>query len=338
MARDYIGELQKQSTTTAPSNQGAFTNAIQKTGAFDIPVLGGLLRGVAQPAATLAEAGAEDIRAAGQKFSGQKGPYQPAFISPEMQQALISPEKIAQVKQNPLNAVKNAAGYELTQLPSQAGAVLDLMGLSSLAKTGIKAAANPIETAKNVAGVRNYVTRGRTYGQMEKLADKGRNIDYEDISKIVNSEATHKPTTIKNEISQILREERPLEGSSQVSYGPSSAAPQGGITQQLTPSQLTSRQALELRGEMGRQAYDKSVLVSGTRREAAKIINRALSKELKQATPGLATADKIYAFHKTLEKVAPGLLKYVGIGSGIAGAGGLGMAGLNIFRGDQNNP
>jgi hypothetical protein len=150
--------------TNAPKqyNEGAFEGAIDKTGAFDIPLLGGVARALTHPllqgAETVAQGGAEGLMGASEALGLTKGGVKaPQFVSPQMQ---------GQLNQ------RTQAGTEGFTNPDQT--------TQGLATTGVKQA----------AGVASYMPG--LYGSIPGLAAAG------GLSSFGNTQGDDLGTTVKN--------------------------------------------------------------------------------------------------------------------------------------------
>lgn len=133
----------------ANPTQGKFTNAVQKTGAFDIPVLGGLLRGAVQPLTSGAEMVAQAGGETGAALTGQTSA--PQFVPPQMQQLLNQRTTAGLDSEN-----ANSRQIATEGIKQAANTGLDIAALNSL--PGL--VKNAPETAKQASGLLGYLTKG----------------------------------------------------------------------------------------------------------------------------------------------------------------------------------
>lgn len=268
-------------------NEGALTRGIEKTGAYDIPLLGGILRGATQPANQLLETGADDVMGLINKLSGNKAPYQAQFISPNEKQALLSPE----ARQS--NPVTNAVGYEAKQLPSQAGAILSADGLAALPSI-----AKNIPTA--VSAIPKYITKGSTFNQM-KNAVEGATPNWENVVNAARKDTADETVGVKKALETLIKGEDP---STPIEPGVAG-------TEDLPTGPWTGNQALNLRIALGKKLpsniFDalNPKAPSSDEKAAINILRRAVSGELKDAAPKIVTPDNVYKFYSKIKGDIP---------------------------------
>lgn len=209
----------------ANPNQGKFTNAAQKTGAFDIPVLGGLLRGAVQPLTSGAEMVAQAGGETGAALTGQTSA--PQFVSPQMQQLLnqrttagLDPEN-ANSRQIAMNGVTQAgeAGLDIATLNSLPGAVKNAPEMAKqapnllgyLTKGGVGAKIGNAYEKATATGVTDTFSNFATEVKQEIARKLGNGKKYQDIAdQILNPEIkalkqgiSQNTINIPNEINQI---------------------------------------------------------------------------------------------------------------------------------------
>ncbi len=336
MATDWVGLASQGNTNTKPSkpDQGSITNAIEKTGAYNLPVIGGIARDITQPINSLLETGAEDVRAVGQKLSGQNGPYEPKFVSPNIAKALIDNPKAAA---NPIGA---AGAYELGQLPSQVGALATAQGVGSLPKIITKIPAM-IEDIPNKVRLLTPSGAGKA---IETAKDAG-----------VKLGQTHTGADILTEARQAIEKKY----GKLASGDPALDNAFGQVAQHVTGIKLTPATFSKLKdfktigGELNsadliskrQSVVNRFGYVPNSDNILHNVANEfrdILTRRAKEITPGLAKADEAYvksqAIKDAMKNLGPTLLRNAGISA--AAIGGADLV-SKVFSGgsqDQNQP
>lgn len=307
-------------------NEGAFTSAIDKTGAFNIPLLGGVLKGLTTPFTTAAETAAEGARAGGQILSGDRTPFKPAFIS-QNENNLLTGSPLGPLEQ----AGKLAPDLALSLLaPEFKGANFLDKGAELLGKeapVGVKAAAlnsalkgglvggsvdlaQPDSSVGSVAGstalggllgpILEGVTSGKlTQRGVNRLTDqavsKGTSTDTQAFTQAVNdhlnnvADISNVKPDVRQEVQNLLER---LPGATGVGTAG---------TEDLAPKELTSTWMQDFKQAMGDIVnWDKanqSNAPTPAKQEAAKILYKVSADQLHQMAPGTGTLDTINHFY-----------------------------------------
>lgn len=273
---------------------GAFVSPVEKTGLYDIPVLGGLLRGATQPflegAQTIAQAGGELATAV---TGGTKAP---SFVGSDFQDTL---DKRTQAggeywqqggySTDPSKSTINPTGQEIA-----GKGVKQALDVGITAKT-LEAIPGLVKT---LAKAPKYLSKGGVYKQMENIANKvsgeaGAKTSLNDIYTEAQSEVADrlgsKYTLHKDEINNILRKLIYEKGQTSID-----------------PTQFTAKELLKWRGELSKGAQEnwlEKILGSVANPKApleaktSEVLRNVVSQRLKESAPDIKIADKLYGLY-----------------------------------------
>lgn len=232
--QDYLKGSSPSSSTPDMSKEGTFTGTLNKatisdmvanptsplsfikplidkipgatTKAYDVPVAGGIARGLSEPLAKAAEYVAEPTIGTAQNIADNvsqgKSPLDPSGINTRR---YMSPGDFSQVQGSLAGATAGGAGTGL-----QAG--LDVLGIENLPGLAV--------ALKNIP---KFATTGSTYKQIESAANAGKDIDWQSIVDKAMSQAKGKSVSVQKALGNLIAEETP-SGSATL---PESAIPSG---------------------------------------------------------------------------------------------------------------
>ncbi len=278
-----VGNNQQQSQTPTSS-------AMEKTGAYDIPVLGGLLRGAIQPNTQLIDT------------TLQKRQQLSNLAKSNPQQA-VQMAKDTLGSGNTLQDLMTGKGMARTALPA---ALTDatIADVPNIAKGAINVVKSIPKIASNLTfkGAANAATKAAS-----KATAEGANATWDDLQYDVRSQVEKQlgnTQEVRDAVNNLLSEKTPaaLEG-------------QGANALTKSPTDLLDwRRQITARGGGGGVLAN---LFKGTNIDSkvSSIARKVISSNLHDIAPGTQTPDKLYSFYKTLGGDVPTWIKRVVAGT-----------------------
>ncbi len=206
------------------------------------------------------------------------------------------------------------AGNVASTIPADITNALTVEGarsLPSLASGGVNALGNVLRGGLQKAGVpaaapldilKSLVTLGQQGGKqdaaqaIQQAAEKGADIPWESITSDAKNAASKYSPKVQQALNSLLYEQEPTA--------------QGVEGDVLANQKLTSQQALNMRQSMSNRLSKNvfgqlNIPATDEEQQAANILRRSVSSNLKQNAPGISDADALYSFYSKLHGDAP---------------------------------